>query len=60
MWGGEGQKGETADWPRDTCGSDGCIRDLERVMIPWVYAGIKMHQTVHFQLWSLLEVNSIF
>ena len=48
MRGREGQEGETADWPRDTSRSDGCVHDLERVMIPWVYAVIKMHQTVHF------------
>ena len=33
---------------RDTSRSDGCVHDLERVMIPWVYAVIKMHLTVHF------------
>ena len=48
MRGGEGQEGETADWPGDTSRSDGCVHDPERVMIPWVYAVIKMHQTVHF------------
>lgn len=48
MQGGEGQKGENADWPRGTSWSDGCVHDLECVMIPWVYAVIKMHQTMHF------------